>query len=527
MTLLTTYLKGNKKNIFIVILLSIITSVLSYNISRNLRVIFIFHSEEEVIFQGILYVVCMYISTFIISILSTLFNNKSLYKSNRNLKMYSLDKLYKTDFKFLAENSPIKLSAEIGMISSKISLYYNSFIRSISVSIQFIVYFYIIFHVDAIAGLLVILFMPVMCILTLGVSKKMKDSQALFRDSNVAMFSFGLEAIQHSKNIKTKNVEHFFTEEFENKNEDLTRKILKYASLESYSDNILAFIVAIAPITILYYLVSNKYIEMIKQEEIIILYLFIPLLLNSFTRLYKCLLEFNSSKPYIHQFKKYKELDHEPTALIVLKKFKDLKTESLSLELESKRIITIPDMYIKSGSKVLIKGASGLGKSTFFNILLGLRSDYKGSIFINDINLKEYDIQSVRKIIGISFQEAKIYSMSLEENIKLDTPGCVIPLINMTELDKLYADKKNTTISTNTISGGEKSRISIAQNLVKSPEVLLLDETTVSLDEAMEERLLENLTKNESTVLCISHRKSTNKYFDKIVEFKEVVNEVL
>ncbi len=81
-------------------------------------------------------------------------------------------------------------------------------------------------------------------------------------------------------------------------------------------------------------------------------------------------------------------------------------------------------------------------------------------------------------------------------------------------------------ISSNTVSGGEKSRISIGQNLARAPEVILLDETTSSLDEEMEERLLKRIIKEENTLVCISHRKSTEKYFDKIVEFKEVVNEV-
>lgn len=155
--------------------------------------------------------------------------------------------------------------------------------------------------------------------------------------------------------------------------------------------------------------------------------------------------------------------------------------------------------------------------------MLGLRKDYTGSIKINDYELSEINIESLRKIIGISFQGHGVFSLNLEENINLGNKELldINKIIEIVQLEKLAEDKKDTILNINSLSGGEQSRISIAQNLIRNPQVILIDESLSSVDEIMEAQIIKNIMDNfiDKTVVCISHRKSTQKYFDKVLRF--------
>lgn len=490
-------------------------------ISQRLRVIFDFVSVKDEFQTCILTVIGMYVLLFFLEIGITLFQNKSMYKGNRNIKLFSLDRLYRTDFSYFIQNEPTKVASELNMICSKVSTFFNSVVNMVAVIIQFAVYFYIIIKVNLTAGMLSLVFMPLVYLATLGVSKKLSDCMLEFRNYNSNFYAKSLETLQLSKNIKAKNAEKFFCDRFENQVTQANNSMIKYSVFQSYSSSILGLIISIAPITILFVLINFDFIKGISQQEIMVLYLFIPLLLGAFNRLYDCFLQSYSNKPYIDQLKKFTQLNEEPSGTEELKSFDSLRTENLIIKISEDKVIKIPDISIDKGQKVLVKGESGIGKSSLFNILLGLRNEYDGCIEINGKDIRKFSKESIRRIIGLSIQDSRVYSMSIEENIKLNKDVDVSSLVDMMELNKLCDEKNGSVITSSNISGGEKSRISMAQNIAQKPEVILLDESTTSVDEDMEERIIKKMVENyqELTMICISHRKSAEKYFHKIIQF--------
>lgn len=281
---------------------------------------------------------------------------------------------------------------------------------------------------------------------------------------------------------------------------------------------------SIAPILVIFLLMKFTDLITIDSGEIIILYSFIPIFLSTFKTLYSYIMNYYTSKPYLQSIKKFFNLEGEKDGDFIIKNFETLETKNLKI-MHGKKIISIPDFNIKKGEKVLISGESGIGKSSFFNLILGLNDNYTGIIKINGHDLKDFNVSSLRKIFGISFQSSGIFSLNLKENISLGksyTEKEIDKVINIANLQKQLKEKNEALLSNNILSGGEKSRINIAQNLFRTPEVILLDESLSSVDEEMESDIIKNIVENftQNTIICISHRKSSEKYFEKIISFQ-------
>jgi len=111
----------------------------------------------------------------------------------------------------------------------------------------------------------------------------------------------------------------------------------------------------------------------------------------------------------------------------------------------------------------------------------------------------------------------------LKENILLGEKGNIDyeRIISITQLRRQLKDKGEQVLNFNNLSGGEKTRILLAQNLIRNPELILIDESLSSVDESMESAIISNIISelNNSTIICISHRESSKRYFDKVIKF--------
>ena len=99
--------------------------------------------------------------------------------------------------------------------------------------------------------------------------------------------------------------------------------------------------------------------------------------------------------------------------------------------------------------------------------------------------------------------------------------GDFAKVIEIADLDKQVEFKEGDELNNKTVSGGEKSRIGLAQVVVRDSQVIMLDETFSGLDEKMEERIIKRLFESypDKTFICISHRNASRDYFDKVVDF--------
>lgn len=190
-------------------------------------------------------------------------------------------------------------------------------------------------------------------------------------------------------------------------------------------------------------------------------------------------------------------------------------------------------LTIGKGERVGIKGASGAGKTTLFNLILGLYRPTAGAIYIDGEVLCEDNIRKWQNSIGYVSQSVFITDGSLVENIAFGIEANDVDynrINEVIELSDLKAFVSSLPNGVHThigeqgskISGGQRQRIGIARALYKNPDILLFDEATSSLDDHTEENINNAISKisesNHSlTIVVIAHRESSLEYCDRII----------
>ncbi|WAC04323.1 MAG: ABC transporter ATP-binding protein [Methanoregula sp.] len=181
-------------------------------------------------------------------------------------------------------------------------------------------------------------------------------------------------------------------------------------------------------------------------------------------------------------------------------------------------------LSIEPGKTTAVVGPSGSGKSTLIDLLLRLYDVDAGAITIDNINIKDYDLHSLRGKIGFVSQETFIYNASVKDNItfgqeyKDDEIIQASRLANAYEFIQQLPEKFDTLVGDRGVklSGGERQRIAIARAMIRDPEILILDEATSSLDNVSEKVVQDaiNNVAKKCTTIIVAHRLSTVKDAD-------------
>jgi len=207
-----------------------------------------------------------------------------------------------------------------------------------------------------------------------------------------------------------------------------------------------------------------------------------------------------------------------------IKKFKGL-TKGISLGKvtygHKERDILLKDVTfeIKKDQVTALVGPSGSGKSTIADLILRLYDVQQGGVFIDDVNIKEYDIYSFLQKVGLVSQDTFIYNASVKENISFGenyTDNQIIQAAKQANADTFITNLPQgyeTIVGDRGVklSGGEKQRLAIARAMIRKPEILLLDEATSSLDtisEGIVQKTINTISKH-CTTFIIAHRLST------------------
>lgn len=231
-------------------------------------------------------------------------------------------------------------------------------------------------------------------------------------------------------------------------------------------------------------------------------------------------------------------MDKEPS-IKTKENFKDVKNikgnikfEGVNFKYDDKLVLKNINLDIEAGSTVAIMGATGAGKSSLINLIGRYYDTCKGSIKIDGIDIKEYNLEFLRKNMAIVPQETFLFSETILNNIKFSNENASFEEIK--EASKLACANEfieglelgyNTEIGERGIglSGGQKQRIAIARSLVRKAKILILDDSTSALDMETEHELLKNLSnrKHESTTFIIAHRISAVKNADLIIYLED------
>ena len=199
---------------------------------------------------------------------------------------------------------------------------------------------------------------------------------------------------------------------------------------------------------------------------------------------------------------------------------------------KNKKVLHELSFQINKGEKFALVGHSGGGKSTIINLIPRFYDVTSGEILIDGINIKNYDINSLRNNISIVLQDNFIFTGTIRENLKIIKPGATDEdLFSVLQSSYLYDFVMSTEKGLDTqvgergllLSGGQKQRLGIARAFLKNSPIIIFDEATSALDNESEfyiKKAIENLMKDK-TVIIIAHRFSTINNVDKIIVIDE------
>lgn len=210
---------------------------------------------------------------------------------------------------------------------------------------------------------------------------------------------------------------------------------------------------------------------------------------------------------------------------------KEIKYDSVSIKHGGKYILESIDMNIPSKKLTAIIGASGVGKTSLVDMLVGLNDIEAGAIYFDDVPMSNINIENLRSRVGYVGQEAILFNDTILNNITMNDA-------TISDRDILDALKKSHSydfvmklehgLKSNVgergakLSGGQKQKLCIARAIVRKPDILIFDEVTSSLDPKSDEDisiLAKELSEN-ITVIAITHRDKMESFADHVYEIK-------
>ena len=185
------------------------------------------------------------------------------------------------------------------------------------------------------------------------------------------------------------------------------------------------------------------------------------------------------------------------------------------------------NLSVRKGENIAVIGATGSGKSSLVSLIPRFYDASSGEVLIDGVNVKEYDLVTLRKKIAFVLQKTELFSGTVADNIRWGRPDAtdeeVVRAAKIAQADEFiskFADGYNTMIAEKgaSLSGGQKQRIAIARAIIREPEILIFDDSTSALDLGTEAKLHKALRENISgtTVIMIAQRIASIRSCDRI-----------
>ena len=227
------------------------------------------------------------------------------------------------------------------------------------------------------------------------------------------------------------------------------------------------------------------------------------------------------------------EITDAPDAIEMKSLDRDIKFENVEFEyVKDVPVIKNLNLTVNKNETLAIVGNSGGGKSTIVNLLPRFYDIKSGSIKFDDVDIRKFTLDSLRRNISMVFQDNFLYSGTIKENILMGNANATeedlnsaIEYAHLQDVIAELPDGLETMLGERglTLSGGQRQRVAIARAMIRKAPIVILDEATSALDnesEALVQKAIDNLMQNR-TVFIIAHRLSTIKNADRIAVINE------
>jgi ATP-binding cassette subfamily B protein len=207
----------------------------------------------------------------------------------------------------------------------------------------------------------------------------------------------------------------------------------------------------------------------------------------------------------------------------------DVVVEGLTVRYGDREVLADASFSVAAGETVAIVGATGSGKSTLVESIVGLLDRERGTVRVGGVDVEDLSPEVLAASAALVFQEAFLFAESIDENIgmgqtSLEDVGAALDIARATEFVTALPHGRRTVVGERgqTLSGGQRQRVALARALARRPRLLLLDDATSAVDPLVEAEILANLRRElDTTLLLVAHRISTIALADRVVYLDE------
>lgn len=400
------------------------------------------------------------------------------------------------------------------------------------------------FLIDIYAGIIFVSIVPLVMFIYFLILKISGKQYKKVQKQNDKIVEKTNDDISGIKAIKSFNNEEKEINEYEQLTSSYYFESKKAILTNELINPLTIFIVNVAIMAVIYlatYTFKSPFVVDLRKGDVVALISYLNSILLALIALCNLILVFVkgfSSNARINEFLNYKELiDNKGKCIKDSLELKEnlVKFNDVSLSFNNvNNVLNHIDFEINKGETIGLIGGTGSGKTLLINVLERFYDFNEGEIFYKGINIKDYDISSLRNDIGLVSQKPHFLKGTIKSNMLIGKSDAsddeIIEALKMSkayEFVSKYDDLLNHEVLENgkNFSGGQKQRLAIARGILRAKELLILDDSTSALDYLTDKEVRKNIKKNKMTTLIISQRCSSIKDADRIyiIEHGEIV----
>lgn len=467
-------------------------------------------------------------------IASAAFGTAAAQKMGNDLRKDAFAKVMHMSFqqtdKFTTGSLVTRLTNDITAIQEFVAMSLRMFVRT---GMQFIGGIAVILTLNVNFGIVLVISLPVQLIAVAIIMKKASPLFSIVQSRLDKVNSVVQENVSGARVVKAFTREEYEINRFDNANTDLMTTNLKVQKLLATLNPILMIIMNASVIAII--MIGGFQVEAKAMQvgevmaavtyitQILMSVMMVGMMFQQVSRSAASMKRVNevlSTNPVISDGNKSADSDNSGTV--------EFRNVGFSYPGSSgKPVLSGIDLKAEKGQMIAILGSTGCGKTSLVNLVPRFYDVTDGDVLVDGVNVKDYDVDTLRSKIGVVLQKSELFSGTVAENIRW---GCetatdeevktAAGIAQAGEFIDGFNDGYDTMISEKgaSLSGGQKQRMAIARAIIKKPEILIFDDSTSALDLSTEAKLHKALRENLSgvTVIMIAQRIASVMRADKI-----------
>lgn len=467
-------------------------------------------------------------------IASAAFGTAAAQKMGNDLRKDAFAKVMHMSFqqtdKFTTGSLVTRLTNDITAIQEFVAMSLRMFVRT---GMQFIGGIAVILTLNVNFGIVLVISLPVQLIAVAIIMKKASPLFSIVQSRLDKVNSVVQENVSGARVVKAFTREEYEINRFDNANTNLMTTNLKVQKLLATLNPILMIIMNASVIAII--MIGGFQVEAKAMQvgevmaavtyitQILMSVMMVGMMFQQVSRSAASMKRVNevlSTNPVISDGNKSADSDNSGTV--------EFRNVGFSYPGSSgKPVLSGIDLKVGKGQMIAILGSTGCGKTSLVNLVPRFYDATNGDVLVDGVNVKDYDVDTLRSKIGVVLQKSELFSGTVAENIRW---GCetatdeevktAAKIAQAEEFIDGFNDGYDTMISEKgaSLSGGQKQRMAIARAIIKKPEILIFDDSTSALDLSTEAKLHKALRENLSgvTVIMIAQRIASVMRADKI-----------